>query len=105
MRCGIVRSAGFRWCDGLVARLTAVGIGPDQSQGLVGGAPISSKHGNATPAHLSAMATRHLARGRALLYGCAALALGLVGSTGMAPAPGPFDYETVEIAPNVYGFF
>jgi len=105
MRCGIGRSAGFRWCNGLVARLTAVGIGPDQTEGLVGAVPISSKHGNAAPAHLSAMTTRHLARGRALLYGCAALALVRAGSVGMAPAPGPFDYDTVEIAPNVYGFF
>ena len=54
IRCGIGRSTGFGWCDGLVARLTAVGIGPDQSQGPVGAAPISSKHGAATPTHLRA---------------------------------------------------
>jgi len=52
------------------------------------------------------MTSCHYTRGRGLLYGCATLALGLVSSAATAPAPpGPFDYDTVEIAPNVYGFF
>ena len=51
------------------------------------------------------MATRYVTRRRTLLYGCAPLALGVFASAAMAPAPGPFDYDTVEIAPNVYGFF
>src|SRR5262252_915560 len=83
---------------------TMAGIGPDQSEGLVGRGPNiiqSRKRNGASP---SAMTTRFRTRGRALLY-CGALALGVVVSTGMEPAPGPFDYDTVEIAPNVYGFF
>ena len=51
------------------------------------------------------MTTGHVTRGRGLLYGCAALAVGIIVSTGMPPVPGPFDYDTVEIAPDVYGFF
>jgi len=82
-----------------------MGIGPDQRQGLVGRGPniIQARKRNA--GSTSAMTTRYVTRGRAALYGCAALALGIVGGTAMAPAPGPFDYDTVEIAPNVYGFF
>src|SRR4051812_30749989 len=105
IRCGIGHSAGFWWCDGLVARLTAVGIGPDQSQGPVGRGPNIVQAPSRDADSPSGMTTGHVTRGRGLLYGCAALALGIMVSTGMAPVPGPFDYETVEIAPDVYGFF
>ena len=105
IRRGIGRPTGFGWCDGLVARLTTVGIGPDQSQGPVGRGPNIVQAPSRDAASPSGMTTRYYARGRGLLYSCATLALGLFATTGMAPAPGPFDYDTVEIAPNVYGFF
>ena len=105
IRSGIGRSTGFGWCDGLVARLTTVGIGPDQSQGPVGRGTNIVQAPTRDAGSPSAMRPRHFTRGRGLLYGCAPLAFGLFASSGRAPAPGPFDYDTVEIAPNVYGFF
>src|SRR5678815_5249586 len=105
IRSGIGRSTGFGWCDGLVARLTTVGIGPDQSEGPVGPGTNIVQAPTRDAGSPSAMRPRHFTRGRGLLYGCAPLAFGLFASSGMAPAPGPFDYDTIEIAPNVYGFF
>jgi glyoxylase-like metal-dependent hydrolase (beta-lactamase superfamily II) len=42
---------------------------------------------------------------RFLLASIAASAFGGVAATSVERAAGPFDYETKEIAPNVYGFF
>ena len=42
---------------------------------------------------------------RGHIYGSAALSFVFLTSGASAPVPGPFDYDTVEIAPNVYGFF
>ena len=51
------------------------------------------------------MRTGRLPHARTHIYGSAALALVFLASAGATPVPGPFDYDTVEIAPNVYGFF
>jgi len=51
------------------------------------------------------MRNRQRSRARSDIYGSAALSLVLLTTGAAATVPGPFDYDTVEIAPNVYGFF
>ena len=51
------------------------------------------------------MCNGQFSHSRRHIYGSGLLALVLVTSAAATPAPGPFDYDTVEIAPGVYGFF
>jgi len=50
------------------------------------------------------MRNGQLTRSRRHIYGSGLLALVLFTGAAATPAPGPFDYDTVEIAPSVYGF-